>query len=414
MSKKIFLIAGEPSGDALGVSLIRSMRAQSEEPLEIIGIGGPLMEQEEGFESLMDMDELSVMGIWEVIWQLPRLIGLVNGVIEEIEKQKPDVLVTIDFPDFNFAVGQRLKKRGNFKGRHVHYVAPTVWAWRPGRAKKVAKFLNGMICLFPFEPAYFTKHGLKALFVGHPLVERGMDSASAERFRKAFEIAPETKIVGLFLGSRQSELKNMSSDLLESAQIVSEQYPDIMVIIPTLPKLEYDIRKMVENFDVPTIVVSNPEYKWDAFAASDVGIAVSGTVGLELAYMGEPHVIAYKVHFVNWLIIKLLAKVKYAHLANILMEKEVIPEYLQAKCNSTNISKGVLRLLKKENVREELVASLIELKTKLQGDPARMPSDRAAAFVLAHAAPKKKKVPPANAQPETQSETPPESESQQQ
>lgn len=145
-AKKIFMIAGEPSGDSLGGALIAALRAQSADPLVIEGVGGDLM-QAQGLKTLLPMSEICVMGLFEVAAQLPRLIKLINAMVEEIETRQPDVFLTIDLPDFNFEIGKRLKKRGIFKGKHIHYVAPTVWAWRPGRAKKIAAFLDGLICL---------------------------------------------------------------------------------------------------------------------------------------------------------------------------------------------------------------------------------------------------------------------------
>ena len=382
MTKKIFLIAGEASGDALGAKLMAALRGQSTEPVEFVGIGGPLMEQE-GMKSLLPQDELSVMGITEVIWQLPRLLTLINGVVEEVHKLKPDIVVTIDFPDFNFQVAKRLKKQGVYKGKIIHYVAPSVWAWRPGRAKKIAGFLDGLLCLLPFEPPYFTKHKLNAEFVGHPLVESGLDDADAAKFREDFEIPADATVLGLFFGSRESEISMMSEHLKETALIISEQTPNLVVIAPTLPKMEFAVRKVFENYEISPIVVANPEHKWDAFAACDVAVAVSGTVGLELAYMGVPHVIAYKMNPGNWVIIKALAKVKYAHLANILLGREAVPEFLQGKCSSLKISKGLMRILKKEDVRAAQVKDLQELKEKMQGDVSgQSSSQKAAAFIL--------------------------------
>jgi lipid-A-disaccharide synthase len=381
MSKKIFVIAGEHSGDTLGAGLLKALKEQSPVPLEIEGIGGPKM-AEQGLKSLLPMEELCVMGLFEVVSQLPRLLKLINGVVEEIEKRKPDVVITIDLPDFNFEVARRLKKRGNSKARIIHYVAPSVWAWRPGRAKKVAGFLDGLICLFPFEPEYFTKHKLKAVCVGHPLVESNISEVNRQSFRQAHNLSPDAKVLGLFFGSRESELKMMNHVFRETTDVLHEQYPDFHVVVPTMPHLEYEVLKAVENWDIDTIVVTKPEFKWEAFAACDVGLAVSGTVGLELAYMGIPHVIGYKLHPVTGLILKLMLKIKYAHLGNILLDKMVVPEFLQHKCTVLNLSKSVLRLLKFEEARVEQIKEFASLRHALGADDAKTPSAKAAAFVL--------------------------------
>jgi lipid-A-disaccharide synthase len=381
MSKKVFLIAGEHSGDVLGASLIKAMRAQ-DPGVQVEGIGGPLMEAE-GLKSLLPMDELCVMGLWEVAGQLPRLLKLINGVVEEIEKRQPDVVVTIDLPDFNFEVGKRLKKRGLSKARRVHYVAPSVWAWRPGRAQKIAQFLDGLICLFPFEVEYFTKHNLKTVAVGHPLVESGSRNADGQNFRAANDIGPEEKVLGLFLGSRESELKSMTGPLKESIDVVRGFYPDLQIVVPTLPAMEYHVLQALQGWGSNITVVAKPDAKWEAFAACDAAIAVSGTVGLELAYMGIPHIITYKLHPATWVLLRALVKVQYAHLANILLNKGVVPEYLQGKSEPVGLSKGILRLFKSDDFRKAQQEEFIKIQGLLGEGQAKTPSAKAAEFVLA-------------------------------
>ncbi len=381
MTQKIFLITGEHSGDVLGSGLMKALLEQAgEDNIEFSGIGGPLMEQH-GFESLLPMDELCVMGLWEVIAHLPRLLKLIDAVVYEIEKFQPDVVVTIDLPDFNFQVAARLKKSGS-KARLVHYVAPTVWAWRPGRAKKVARFLDGLICLYPMEPPFFTKHGLKAEFVGHPLIEHEPGDADGKSFRERFGIPVDAPVLGLFFGSRVSELNTHSAILMKMADVVKEHYEDLNVIVPTLPNLEYEMKQLMVGAKYPAFVLINPDEKWDEFAACDVALAVSGTVGLELAYMGVPHAIAYKMHPVSWLLVKLLVKTKYAHLANILLNEPVIPEYLQGKCNVVHITKGLLTLFKDENQRTTQTSKTGRLREILTATPGKSPSASAADFVL--------------------------------
>ena len=379
MTRKIFIIAGEPSGDALGAGLIRELRIRAKEPLDIIGIGGGLMEQE-GLKSLLPMEELCVMGLSEVIGHLPRLIRLIGGVVEEIEKQQPDLVITIDLPDFNFEVGKRIKKRRHSRAKIIHYVAPSVWAWRPERAKKISKFLDGLICLFPFEPQFFTKHSLRAEFVGHPLVEKEADTGAAALFRAEYQIDPDAKILGVFFGSRASELKVMGPVLKETTLILKEQYPELTVIIPTLPSLEFDIRKLLEDWPCEAIIVSNPKDKQGSFAACNMALAVSGTVGLELAWLGVPHVIAYRANPLTYLIVRMMAKVKYAHLANIMLGREAIPEFLQMKCQSLLISRAVLKLLKRPEELEKQMAAFKELRSLLKDTES--PSAKAADFVL--------------------------------
>ena len=381
MTKRVFLIAGEPSGDALGASLMCGLKELGIAQENIEGIGGGLM-QAEGLESLLPMEELCVMGLWEVLWQLPRLLKLIHGVVEEIEKRQPDIVVTIDLPDFNFQVAQKLKKRGIFKGKIVHYVAPTVWAWRPGRAKKVSEYLDGMMCLFPFEPTYFEKHGLKSGYVGHPLVEHDKALVDPIRFRKERSIGPDDLCVGLLLGSREKELSALSSVFIQTLDALYEQYPEMQVIVPTLPNMEYEVLKRLEGVNFPVNVVTDQGWKWDAFAACDVALAVSGTVGLELSYIGTPHVIGYKAHPITGLILKLIVKTRFAHLTNILLDEEAVPEFLQGRCNVNLLTRAVMRLIKYPEERQKQTEAFAKLDQALMLDGGETPSRQAARFVL--------------------------------
>jgi lipid-A-disaccharide synthase len=339
--KKIFLIAGEPSGDALGAALMRGLKARGD--VVFTGIGGPLMEAE-GLRSLIEMEDLCVMGLWDVLGQLPRLLKLIRGVVEEIEKSDPDIVVTIDLPDFNFRVLQMLKTRGKTKAKRIHYVAPSVWAWRPGRAAHVAKFLDGLMCLFPFEPPYFTKHKLRAEYVGHPVVD-SFRTGDVAAFRSKQQIPEGARTLGLLFGSRESEVKSMSGVLIDTVDLLRERYKNLHLIIPTLKSVEYQVFKLTEKINCPhSIVIADDVNKWNAFAACDAAIAVSGTVGLELAYAGVPHAITYKMHPVTWGIVKALAKTKYAHLGNVLLNEPAFPEFLQGNADPLKIAREIMRI----------------------------------------------------------------------
>jgi len=379
--ESVFLIAGEASGDALGASLMKGLKAQGVSSDAIAGIGGGLM-CSEGMDSLIPMEELCVMGIWEILWQIPRLIRLIHGVVEEIEQRQPDMVVTIDLPDFNFRVAEKLKKRGIYKGKIVHYVAPTVWAWRPGRAEKVAGYLDGMMCLFPFEPAYFEKHGLKAAYVGHPLIEFDRSNADGGKFRADRGIGADDLCVGLMLGSRAREVDVHAPVFLQTLDALEEQYPGLNVIIPTLPALEYDVSKHLDGRQLSVHIVTDQGHKYDAFDACDIALAVSGTVGLELGYLGVPHITGYKAHALTAAILKLVVRVRYAHLVNILLDRQVVPEFLQGKCNVSRLTRGFMRLLRcPEDVQAQKMG-FVELQQKLTLEEGKPPSHKAASFVL--------------------------------
>lgn len=377
---KFFFIVGEDSGDALAAPLVGALNKLYNDDISCLGIGGPRMKSA-GFKELLPMDQISIMGIWEVLPKIPRLLKLKKAIVEEIEKQNPDAVITVDFPDFNFIIAKELKKRGNYKGKIIHYVSPSVWAWRPERAKRVSQFLDGMMCLFPMEVPFYDKHGLMAAHVGHPLVSTNAKSASNTMFRQENNISEDTIILGLFFGSRESEFKNLSSTLKQAAIHTKSVKENISVVVPTLPKLEFNVQSLLEGFKIPVYVSANPVVKWEAFKACDVAIAVSGTAALELAYAGVPHVIAYKVSPITSLILRMMVKVKHVHLANILLDGDIVPEFLQEKCNAEEIAKKVLELLDSPEQMQQQKDAFQGLEVLLSNKEGIDPSLRAAQFI---------------------------------
>lgn len=377
----IYLIAGEASGDVLGGKLMASLKAASSSTLSMAGIGGANM-LEQGLEQVLPIEELSVMGVSEILFQLPRLLKLLDATVRDIEARQPDILVTIDAPDFNFRVAERLKKRGHYKGQIIHYVAPTVWAWRPGRAKKVAGFLDGLLCLYPFEPPYFTAHGLKTAFVGHSIVEEAPEKADPLHFRSNCGMKDGDKALGVFFGSRHGELKRLSGVICETTEYVGENVDNLHLIVPTLPHLEYDVRSALDGCGMPFHITTAKDEKWSAFRACDAAIAVSGTVGLELAYAGVPHVIGYKMSVANYSIAKMLIKTKYAHLGNILMQELIVPEFIQGACRSENMAAELIDLIENAQAQTAQRLAFQKLRTRLHNEERIAPSDAAAQFIL--------------------------------
>lgn len=379
---KIFIIAGEVSGDILGGKLMRSLLALRPE-LEFSGIGGYNM-QEAGLKSLIPMEELSLMGIWEILPKLPNLYRIYKGTLEEIEAFQPDLIITIDAPDFSFRIGAACKRNANINAKIFHYVAPTVWAWRPGRAGRIAKFLDGIICLLPFEPPYFTREKLPAAYSGHQIVEeRAMiEAASPHAFRETYAIAQHAKTIGLFFGSRKKELEKHASTLIEAVNYIAEDYEDIHVIVPTLPSLEYDVTTRLKMLNCPYSLVTNPVNKWAAFKACDMAVAVSGTVGLELAYVGVPHIIGYSMSPFTYQIVKQLVRVKYAHLANIMLNDKLVPEYLQNDFTYEGIYNGLSHFLEKPELADQQRKGFKRVRDIMAIKNNEAPSDRAARFIL--------------------------------
>jgi lipid-A-disaccharide synthase len=379
MAFKIFIIAGEASGDALGASVMKALK-QVHPDISFTGVGGPQME-EQGLSSLFPMKDLSVMGIAEVLPKLFKILGRLSMTTKAILREKPDAVLTIDSPDFCFRVIKKIKSAGS-KAARIHYVAPSVWAWRPGRAKKIAGMVDHLLTLLPFEPPYFTQHGLRTTFVGHPIVERLEYRGDGQRFRKKHNIPTDKEIICLLPGSRMSELDRLLEKFTETVDIILQRRHQAVVAVPTLPHLQDHIRAWFVGKGINPIVFSDPEEKFDAFCASTVAIAASGTVSLELALCDTPHIIAYKLSPVSAWLAKYLVRTPFVNLVNILLKRQTVPELLLEDCEPGPMSKPLLRLMEDKTARSAQLMDFRETLIKLGlGDP-ETPGQKAAKAVL--------------------------------
>lgn len=340
MIKKIFIIAGEDSGDRLGAAFLKCLK-EKYPACQIYGVGGSLMQEQGLSHSLFPMHELSVMGVFEILPKIPHFLKRISQTVDKIKKIKPDILLTIDSPDFSFRVQKKVRIFNNGSVKQIHYIAPTVWAWRPGRAKMIAQFLDGIICTFPFEPPYFEKEGLKAVFSGHPVMESKATKADKTIFKEQHGIPVNNETVGLFFGSRKGEIERVSPAIIEAANLYLKDHPDTFFVVPTLEHLEPFLEQILSTLNTKALITTNQNTKWESFAACDKAIAVSGTVGLELSVVGVPHIIAYKVAPLTALIAKKLVTVKYAHLGNLILDKPVVPEFIQEQCTGENLYKAL-------------------------------------------------------------------------
>ncbi|HEY9080712.1 lipid-A-disaccharide synthase [Magnetovibrio sp.] len=374
----VFLIAGENSGDALGASLMKALKLKTDGHIRFAGVGGPEMTAQ-GLTSLFPMQDLAVMGVFEVLPRLALLLRRMTQTTDEIERLAPDAVVSIDAPDFCFRVIKKLKSR-RVDSPVIHYVAPTVWAWRPSRAAKVAKFLDHLMCLLPFEPPYFHREGLDATFVGHPVVTQTFTPAMGGEFRDRHNIAVDTPVLCVLPGSRSGEVSRLLAVFGETVERLQAQFPALTVIIPTVDHVAETVRATVAAWNTPTVVVGANE-KRAAFCASDAALAASGTVSLELAMAGLPHVIGYRVNALTAFVGKMLIKTPYVNLINICLGREVVPEFIQENCTPDNLAREVARLLDDEGAREVQRAQAADALTQLgRGGPP--PGERAADVVL--------------------------------
>ncbi len=375
---KIFLIAGEPSGDLLGGRLMAALKRQGSFEVDFYGIGGECMEGQ-GLKSLIPMQDLSIMGIAEIVPKFFKLRRLVLKTANAINYLSPNLLITIDSPGFCFGVLKRVERSN--QTRRIHYVAPSVWAWRPGRIKKFAREFDHLLTLLPFEPKYFVPNGLPTTFVGHAVIELNLDGVDGVGFRERYKLDPNSTLLCVLPGSRIGEVRRHLKPFHEAVLILKRNIPTLTIVIPTLSNLIHEIRDEVKGWGIRVIVVEGQKEKFNSMAASNVALAASGTVSLELAMMGVPCVIGYRVNLITSWVVRMLIRVKYANLVNILLDREEVPEFIQGNCSGKKLAVGLEKLLSNQNVyiaqqKSALDAiDLLRLKNQL-------PSDVAASTVL--------------------------------
>lgn len=380
----IWLIAGEPSGDLIGARLIDALNKRAGGRFRVTGIGGEAMESA-GLQSRFPISDIAVMGLVEIIPRIPLIKRRMRETIAQIKQDKPAIVVSIDVPGFCYDVWKGLRGSGI---PLVHYVAPTVWAWRPDRAKKFARELDHLMALLPFEPPYFEKEGLDCTFVGHPVLEGGADKGDGERFRQQHGIAPGDKAICVLPGSRSGELKRLAEVFRQSAATIAEKHPDAVFVFPTVSYLSETVTELAKTWPSRTVVVSSISEKFDAMQACNVAMAASGTVSLELAMARVPHIVAYRMNALTVRIVKLLHGMnqKFVNLVNILLDREIIPEFIQERCRSDLIADYMCKLLDDPKAREEQAESIDSALSMLR--PASgSPSDAAASVVASLLAP---------------------------
>ncbi|MBP9691814.1 MAG: lipid-A-disaccharide synthase [Alphaproteobacteria bacterium] len=377
----IFIIAGEASGDQLGADLMASLTSFRE--VRFAGIGGDAMEAQ-GLQSLFPIQELSLMGVLGILRNLPHLLRRLKQTVKTIQELKPAVVITIDTQEFSTRVMKRLQKM-SCRPRLIHYGAPTVWAWRPWRARSLAGILDRLLCLYPFEPPYFEKYGLKTTFVGHPIGKI-----------KVIEEKREENFLCVLPGSRRSEIETLLPIFGQAVERIQKEIPTLKVVIPTLLFLEPMVRTRVQNWSCEVEIVMGDEARKAVFQKASVALAASGTVALQLSAVRLPFVVAYKMSPFNGWIGKLFLRTPWVCMVNILLSFQKlgdgfiltpdaikliptpwIPEFIQKNCTPENLSSAVVTLLKDEKARAQQRDAMAKAITLLQA-----PSNAAAKAIL--------------------------------
>jgi lipid-A-disaccharide synthase len=375
---QVFIIAGEPSGDLHGSNLIRALKTRLPQA-RFVGIGGPKME-EAGLELLFSSSELAVVGVVEIIGHIRPILRAFGRTTDWLRKERPDLLILIDYPEFNFQVAAKAKKLGI---PVFYYISPQVWAWRKGRLKKLRRLVDRMAVILPFEEAFFRSHGMKARFVGHPLLDVVKAQVSRSEFCKKAGLNPEGPIIGLVPGSRKSEVSRLFPVMAGAARRMLKDRRDVQFVVPLAPSLDPGIlvpftHQVTESITMDphrrTQTNGSPDHPiirmvrgqtYDAIAASDLIIAASGTVTLEAAILGTPMVVTYMVSPVTYFLGRCLVKVPFVSLVNLVAGRRVVPEILQRDVSAERLSLEALSLLNDKVATENMIRDLKEIKKAL-------------------------------------------------
>lgn len=345
--RNIYIIAGEASGDRIGSNLMNEMNAQNPDSY-FHGIGGEQMIHS-GLAPLFPIEEISYMGFLDILLNIFKLKSLINKTIADIKSKNPDIVITIDSPGFCYRVVKSLRDDG-YKGRIMHIVAPSVWAYKPSRAKKFALIYDHLLALLPFEPPFFEKEGLNTTYIGHPVFEQSFGEEN--NFRQRYDIKKDEQIILVTPGSRKGELKKHLPDFVNALNKLA--LTNSFIACFSLINHKELVEKYLTNASFKYIIVGNSD-RLASYSAADIALAKSGTNTLEIAASKTPMIVAYKVDLLSYIVIKTLIKIKYASLINIIAGKEILPEFLQSNCNSDSLCKGMKGLLDNKKARDEQV-----------------------------------------------------------
>jgi lipid-A-disaccharide synthase len=378
-SRTLALLAGETSGDQLGGWLMQALKA-ADPQVQCIGTGGTHM-QAQGLASLFPMTDISLMGFAEILPHLVRLKRRINETVHYLEATRPDTVVTIDSPGFTMRVVKALRARGIITPRFVHYVAPTVWAYKPERVHTFKANVDLLLCLLPFEPPYFEAVKLPVHFVGHEIAWWWKTRGDGLAFRHRYDLG-EAPLLALFPGSRHGELDRMWPIFEQSIAMLMRQIPNLRVVIQVPPHLLPRLMEATQHWSLPPLILSNVQDKKDLFAAATVAIAKSGTIGLECALAGLASIVAYRAHPLTAMMLRRMVRVKYVNLANLLVDREAIPEYIQERCTPENIASAALPLLVDANARAAQQRDVAQVAYMLGSTDTLSPSEKAARLIL--------------------------------
>ena len=372
---RIALVAGEASGDLLGAGLVRELKKRFPDA-QFAGIGGPRM-LAEGFQAWHESAELAVMGLAEVLRHLPRLLRLRAGLHRRLLDWRPDVFIGIDAPDFNLGLERKLKQAGI---RTVHYVSPSVWAWREGRAAKIGRSADRVLCLFPMEPPIYQRHGIDARFVGHPLAEAFEAVPDRRAARERLGLAQDIPVLAVLPGSRQGEIQRLWPTFINAARLVTLQMPGLAVAVPAAdPACRAAIEAGLAKSQLANVVLYDGQAH-DVMVAADVVLLASGTAALEAMLAKRPMVVGYRISALTYRLVMALGMMRVStySLPNVLANEPIVPELMQHDCTPENLAESVMLWFRDEDARATLLPRYEHIHAKLRGN-----ADAAAADAVA-------------------------------
>lgn len=375
----LMLVCGEPSGDQLGAQLMAGLRAIAGNDIKITGVGGIAMAAQ-GLNSLFPLDDTAVMGLREVVPKIPKILARVRQARDFALTTRPDAIVLIDSPDFTHRIA-RAVKRADPGIATINYVAPQVWAMRAYRARAMVRYFDLVLALLPFEAPFFETHGLRSVFVGHPVLERAARMKGGDALRARLGIAADTPLLALLPGSRTNEIRLILPVFRDAVRLAAKIVPGLVTVLPTVPHVAGRVREAVRDWPTPLHIIEDEGDKFASFDAANAALAASGTVTTELALSRTPFVAAYRVGAVTYALGRWLFKLPYFTLVNLLLERRAVPEFLQADASPENLAAALVPLLTDANVAKRQVADLEEAAQKL-GQGGEAPSLRAARAIL--------------------------------
>ncbi|HEX3882538.1 MAG TPA: lipid-A-disaccharide synthase [Stellaceae bacterium] len=375
----IFIITGEPSGDAIGGALIGALKERTGGRVRVAGIGGERM-AEEGLRSLVPLADLAVAGVAEVLPRAPLILRHVRETVAAIQAARPDAVVTIDSSGFTWRIAHRLRNAGETLPL-IHYVAPMVWAWRANRARRVARWYDHLLTLLPFEPPYFEREGLRSTCVGHPIVDSKAGAGDGARFRAAHGIAGDTLVLSILPGSRAGEVRRLIPVFGAALRLLEGMVGPFRVVVPTVENVAVAVEAGIRGWPGDPIVVRGTEAKYDGFAASRAALAASGSVALELAMARVPMAVAYRLTPATEFLLARVLRVRQVNLINLMLDRSLVPELVRYDCTPAKLAAAVATLIRDEAVRAAHVGGYDEAMRRL-GAGGVSPSLKAADKIL--------------------------------